>query len=31
MDPVIYMALMSVVGGALALGVSWAFDRYYRR
>jgi hypothetical protein len=31
MDPVIYMALMTLAGGALAFGVYWAFDKFDRR
>jgi|EndMetStandDraft_4_1072995.scaffolds.fasta_scaffold163348_2 hypothetical protein len=31
MDPVIYMSLIALLGGALAYGVYWAFDKFDRR
>lgn len=30
MDPVIYMSLIALSGGVLALGVHWLFSKYDR-
>ncbi len=31
MDPLIYMSLIALLGMGLALGVSWAVSKFYRR
>jgi len=31
MDPVVYMVLIALSGAALAVGVSWAVGKLYRR